>query len=280
MELRQRRPGESSYRLLTQLLREQIYRDEFPEGKALPTELALVKEHGLSRQTVRRAYQDLAAEGLIYRVQGRGTFVTPHATRYRRPFGSIDDLMKLQLDTDFELIAPLAAAIDVDAAQRLHLAEPQVHSLTFLRVHQGEAFCRTRVHLPPDIGRSLAGVREQTDPGVHTQVTVIALIESHGHDIVDAEQLITAWAADADLAAHLSCPTGTPVLHIERTYLDRRGEPLEYAVSDFLPEHYSHQSRLGRSVAPMPSGGNAGRYNTGGGAKGESGGRVGGGEAD
>ena len=254
MELRERRPGESSYRLLTQLLREQVYRDEYPEGQALPTELALVKEHGLSRQTVRRAYQDLVAEGLVYRVQGRGTFVTPHQTRYRRPFGSVDDLMKLQLDTDFELVQPMAAAINAEAARRLHLEAPMVHSLTFLRVHQGKPFCRTQVHVPPRIGQQLSGVRVLTDPGLHTQVTIIGLIESHRHDIAEAEQVITAKAADEDLADHLSCAPGIPVLHIERTYLNRKGEPLEYAVSDFLPSHYTYYSRLGRSVPPNTAG--------------------------
>jgi len=253
VELRQRKPGESSYRLLTQSLREQIYRDEFSEGRALPTELALAREHGLSRQTVRRAFQDLVAEGMVYRIRGRGTFVTPHERRYRRLFGSVDDLMKLQLDTDFELVEPLAATIDTEAAQRLHLSDPQVHSLTFLRVHHGEAFCRTRVHLPPGIGKALAGVRELTDPGEHTQVTIIGLIESHGHDIADAEQLITATAADEDLGVHLKCAPGIPILHIERIYLNRQGEPVEYAVSDFLPEHYSYHSRLGRSVPPSPA---------------------------
>lgn len=253
VELRERRPGQSSYRLLTQLLREQIYRDEYPEGQALPTELALAKAHGLSRQTVRRAYQDLVAEGLVYRVRGRGTFVTPPQTRYRRPLGSVEDLMKLQLDTDFELVQPVAAAVNAEAARRLHLESPMVHSLTFLRVHQGVPFCRTLVYLPPRIGHQLSRVRELTDPGLHTQVTIIGLIESHGHDIAEAEQLITAKAADEDLALLLSCASGIPVLHIERIYLNRKGEPLEYAVSDFLPAHYSYQSRLGRNVPPSDS---------------------------
>ena len=250
MELQARRPGQSSYRLLTQLLREQIFRDQFPEGTPLPTEVALASEHGLSRQTVRRAFQELVAEGLVYRVRGRGTFVTPYETRYRRPFGSVDDLMNLQLDTDFQLVAPLAPAIDGDAAARLHLVDPEVAGLTFLRVHAGEPFCRTRVYLPPKVGKALRGVRELTDPGVHSRVTIIGLIESHGHDIAEAEQVITATASDEELAADLGCGVGIPILHIERTYLDRRGEPLELAVSEFLPSHYSHRSRLGRSGEP------------------------------
>lgn len=248
MSLRPRRPGESSYRLLTQQLREQIFREEFPEGTPLPPELALATEHALSRQTVRRAYQELVAEGLVYRIRGRGTFATPRETRYRRPFGSVDDLMNLQLDTEVDLVQPLAAAVDREAAQRMRLPDGHLHAMTFLRVHQGEAFCRTRVLLPPRIGRALGSVRELTERGVHTRATIIGLIEAHGHDIAEAEQVITAVAADDGLAEALGCAPGIPILHVERTYLDRQGEVLEYAISDFLPSHYSHRSRLGRDA--------------------------------
>ncbi len=253
MPLRASRRGESSYRLLTQWLREQNFRDEFDEVQPLPTELVLTREHHLSRQTVRRAFQELVAEGLVYRVQGRGTFVTPRETRYRRPFGTVGDLLNLQVDTDFELVAPLSVTVDPGAATTLRLDEPQIHSLTLLRRHHGEAFCLTRVYLPPRIAASLAGCRELTDPGIHTTSTLIGLIESHGNDIAEAEQVVTATAADEALAAHLGCAAGIPILHIERTHLGRRGEVLEHAVSDFLPQHYSHRSRLGRSLAPDPS---------------------------
>jgi DNA-binding GntR family transcriptional regulator len=251
--LRAPRHGESSYRLLTQLLREQIFRDEFDEVRPLPTELALARDHHLSRQTVRRAFQELVAEGLVYRVQGRGTFVTPRETRYHRPFGTVDDLLNLQVDTDFELVEPLSPTIDRAAATTLRLDEPQVHALRFLRRHHGDVFCLTRVCLPPRIAQSLAGCAELTDPQMHATSTVTGLIESHGNDIAEAEQVITAMAADQDLAAHLRCATGSPILHIERTYLDRKGEVLEHAVSDFLPEYYSHRSRLGRSLVPDPA---------------------------
>lgn len=250
MGLGPRVPGESSYRLLTRQLRDQILRDEFPEGTPLPTEFALAEEHGLSRQTVRRAYQELVAQGLVYRVQGSGTFVTPRETRYRRHFGTIDDLMKLQLDTEVDLVQPLTTVLDAAAAEHLKLSEPRVEALTFLRVHNGEPFCRTRVAVPPDIGAALHSRRELVEPGLHTQVTIIGLIEGLGRDIAEAEQVITAVSADEGLAHDLGCAPGIPILHVERTYLQRNGQPLEYAVSDFLPEHYSHRSKLGRASAP------------------------------
>jgi DNA-binding GntR family transcriptional regulator len=41
----------------------------------LPGELELAEQHGLSRDTIRRAIQELAAEGLLVVLHGRGTFV-------------------------------------------------------------------------------------------------------------------------------------------------------------------------------------------------------------
>jgi GntR family transcriptional regulator len=251
MQLRPRRPGESSYRLLTQSLREDIFRDRFAEDEPLPTDQALAEKHRLSRQTVRRAYQELVAEGLVYRVPGRGTFVTPRRTRYRRPFGTVDDLMKLQVDTEFELVEPLSETLDEGAAAALQLSGRHVFTVAFRRLHRGTAFCLTRVYLPPRVGQKLVDACELTDPGIRTNVTVIGLIESYGNDIAEADQVITAIAATPELAELLGCPVGVPLLHVERTYVDRKDEPLEYAVSDFLPDQYSHRLRLGRGDAPV-----------------------------
>lgn len=254
MQTRRRRHGESSYRVLTQLLRESIYREKYADGEPLPTDNALAQEHGLSRQTVRRAYQELVAEGLVYRVPGRGTFVTPERTRYRRAFGTVADLMKLRLDTQFELVHPLADEVDAGAATALELPDRHVFTVSFRRLHRGEAFCLTRVFLPPRVARKLADVPELTEPGVRSNVTVIGLIESHGADIAEAMQVITAVGATEELSTLLGCAKGSPLLHIERTYHDRKGEPLEYAVSDFLPDHYSHRMRLGRDDPGAPRG--------------------------
>jgi len=252
VKMREPRLGESRYRILTQLLRERIYQGEFEDGP-LPAEITLAEELGLSRQTVRRAFQELASEGLIYRVRGKGTFVTPRETRYTRPFGSVDDLLQLQLDTTFELTEPLHRISDEALASRLQQDFPDLWALTFRRHHHGKAFCLTRVYLPLRVGVTLSKVPELSDPALATSITVISLIESRGFDIAEAEQLITATAATVHLADMRSAPVGSPLLHIERTYLDRQGRPLELAVSDFLPGEYQHRTLLGRRSEPAAS---------------------------
>ena len=60
---------------LTQYYRERILDGRLPPGTRLPTELMLVQEHHLSRDTIRQALAQLVNEGLLERVPGRGTFV-------------------------------------------------------------------------------------------------------------------------------------------------------------------------------------------------------------
>lgn len=253
VDMREPRPGESRYRVLTQMLRERIYRGDF-EDRALPTETSLADEFGLSRQTVRRAFQDLVSEGLVYRVRGSGTFVTPRETRYNRSFGSVDDLLQLQLDTTFELTEPLHRLSDEGLAARMRQDFPDIWALTFRRRHEGKAFCLTRVYLPMRTGTTLSGVAELTNPELVTGTTVISQIQSRGFDIAEAEQVITAVAAGPETSSLLSVPTGSPLLHIERTYFDQRGQALELAVSDFLPDEYQHRTKLGRRSEPVAIG--------------------------
>ncbi|GAA1575421.1 substrate-binding domain-containing protein [Dactylosporangium maewongense] len=67
---------ELKFRRLAGELRRGIIDGTWPAGSKLPTEQSLATETGLSINTVRRAYQELATSGLVVRRQGAGTFVT------------------------------------------------------------------------------------------------------------------------------------------------------------------------------------------------------------
>src|SRR5260370_37862727 len=90
----------AAYRALAAQLREAVRSGEYSDGRPLPTEGELSASYSVSRQTVRRAMQDLVSEGVIYRVAGRGTYPVAEQDRYLRHFGSVEDLMALSLDTE------------------------------------------------------------------------------------------------------------------------------------------------------------------------------------
>lgn len=241
---------EPAFRRLWSDLRAQLLAGEFAADVALPTEAELAAQAGVSRQTVRRAFQDLVAEGLVLRVPGRGTFAVPASGRYLRQFGSVEDLMALSADSQMEVLAPLEEVIDPEAAGRLQLVGDEVSRTTFVRRHQGEPFSHTVVFLPPVLGARLGQAQELSIPGERSRATVIALLDGIlERPIQDAEQSITVDRPTGSVARSLGLTADTPVLRIDRLYLDSAGTPVELAVSHFHPDRYSYRVRLRRNLA-------------------------------
>ncbi|MDN4516586.1 GntR family transcriptional regulator [Mycolicibacterium austroafricanum] len=236
-----------AYQVLRERLRDDIAAGRYPDGTRLPTESELVARHGLSRQTVRRAFQDLVAEGTVYRVPGRGSYASEQGRRYLRQLGSIEDLMSLSDDTTMEVVDGLRRRVDIEAASRLRLDGDVVYSVQFRRLHGGITFGHTTVALPPAVATSVL-----TSPhlvtGATSTHTVIGLLEPHlEKPIAEAAQSITVAAADEAAAAAVACPPGHPMLRVDRLYADDEGHPVELAVSQFLPEQYTYRVTLRRS---------------------------------
>ncbi|MEU9547320.1 GntR family transcriptional regulator [Streptomyces mirabilis] len=240
---------ESAYHKLARELRDAILRQDYADGARLPTEAELADQHQVSRQTVRRAFQDLVAEGMVYRVPGRGTFAAHRDEQYLRQFGSVDDLMGLSLDTTMEVISPIQRKVDLEAAGRLHMTSDRVHRLAFVRLHDDVPFCLTTVFLPSAVGKLLEEVPEVAQSGTRSTLTIISLLDRLlPQPIAEAEQSITVGTASPEIAEHLHCKPHQPLLRIDRVYLSTHGDPVELAISYFLPEHYSYRVRLRRNV--------------------------------
>lgn len=238
---------EPAYQVLRERLRGEIAAGSYPDGTRLPTESQLVDRHGLSRQTVRRAFQDLVAEGVVVRIPGRGTYASDTGRRYLRQLGSIDDLMSLSDDTTMEVLDGLRRRVDVEAASRLRLDGDIVFSVAFRRLHDGSPFGHTTVHLPPEVAATVLASPDLTAGAVSTH-TVIGLLEPHlDRLITEAAQSITVDSADEATAAAVGCNPGHPMLRVDRLYSDERGQPVELSVSHFLPEEYTYRVTLRRS---------------------------------
>lgn len=243
-----------AYRALASDLREAIVRDELGPDRRVPTEAELSASYGVSRQTVRRALQDLVAEGLVYRVRGRGTFALrgAGAGQYLRSFGTVDDLLAMSQDTVLEVHSPLRSRVDVEAASRLDLPNDVVTAGTFRRLHAEGTFCVTRIYLPPDVGALLAGEEALATAGARTNETLISMVErAREKPIARAQQSITATAMPADLSSALEVAAGTPVLRVDRVYFDTEDRAIELAISHFDPERYSYRLEMVRVLGGL-----------------------------
>jgi DNA-binding GntR family transcriptional regulator len=241
-----------AYQKLAQTLREAISRGDFADGKRLPTEIELSTAHALSRQTVRRALQELVSEGLVYRVRGRGTFATgvSPGNRYLRSFGSVEDLLAYSLDTTMETVEPLTRRAEVDTASRLRLDSDDVMVALARRAHSEVPFCVTRLAFSVETGTKLREEGVLDRAGQVSSLTAISVVDRVASAIAGAHQSVTVVALPPELATLVEVEPGSSVLRIDRLYYDTRSQPIELAVSYFNPGRYTYRVELSRGPRP------------------------------
>jgi DNA-binding GntR family transcriptional regulator len=242
---RKPRRATPAYQRLADDLRSALLESRFKEGNPLPTEAELAETYGVSRQTVRRAFQDLVGEGLVYRVPGRGTFPSNFVRHghYVRSIGAIEDLLAFA-GTEMELLQRTELIADEEAARRLELQSKVVALLVLRRLYEGVPFTLTHVYLPPQLGQRLAEAEALPTKGAGT---VIGVLESlMPGTIAGANQVITAVPAPPDVASHIDYEAGQPCLRAERTYFDTEGIPIELAISFYNPNRYTYRLQMRR----------------------------------
>lgn len=237
--------GTASYRLLADALRKQINDGEFGQAGRLPTEVELQRVHGVSRHTVREALSQLEADGLLYRVQGSGTFATPargRAGRYQRRIGSLEEIV-VWPDTNMEVLSHFEVEVNPAMASRLELPYIEVGHARIRRWYQGQPFVVTDHWVAPALSKKLA------EAGVPTTLdgTVIGEAEQFlPRKVSGARQEITAMEAPELEGPLIGCEPGDPILLIDRLYYDTGGDTVEVTASHFNPRRYSYRMDLRR----------------------------------
>jgi GntR family transcriptional regulator len=207
---------------LTSVLRTSIADGSLPPGSQLPTEAELQDKFGVSRSVVRQALAALAGEGLIQRGRGRGSVVAPlheHHRQVQRMPG-----LSAQISTTAGPVSTevLALGPGTDTRAEAALGTSDLLSLRRRRSAEGEAIALIQTWLPMSLAGSLT-VSELTDASLHA-----TLASKFGVPVTAGRRQIRAVAASQRLAAELSLPVGSPLLLLEGTSLDDRGNPVEY----------------------------------------------------
>ncbi|HYY77637.1 MAG TPA: GntR family transcriptional regulator [Actinomycetes bacterium] len=151
------RSPEARYQEIERWLRGRVLRSA--PGDPLPSELELAARFGVSRMTARQAVQNLAAEGLVQRRRGAGTFVAPRPIH--RHEGSLmsftEDMRRRGMEASSRLLeAGLRAAstADLDA---LRLPDgARVVAISRLRLADGAPMAIEHAALPAEFAGVLA----------------------------------------------------------------------------------------------------------------------------
>jgi len=228
------------YFQLRTILLDMIERSELPVDSPIPSERELCARYGLSRMTVRQGVEQLVAEGRLYRVPGKGTFVArPKLEVPLRLVSFSEDMLSRGLRPGAIDLSRRTVPADGRLARLFDVEEgTPIHVIERLRTADGEPMAIERSHilasLAPDLldrrlaDRSLYGVLE----------AVYGIVFDAG------DQTIDAGVADATEAKRLKIPKGSPVLLLQRrSYMN--GVCAELGVSTYRADRYQIHTALG-----------------------------------
>ena len=233
------------YQQIKALILQSLQQGEWKPGEAIPSEMDLAARFRVSQGTVRKAIDELAADNLVMRRQGKGTFVATHAeqhVQYR--------FLKLLPDTgDASVEGPaqrtvldcrrVRASADVARALALRSGDPVVQARRILSF-AGEPTILEDIWLPGQAFKGLTAAQMANYPG-----PTYAMLElDFGVRMVRAEEKIRAVLPDGEQAERLHVSPATPLLSVERIAYTYNDVPMELRRGLYRTDTHHYHNEL------------------------------------
>lgn len=233
------------YQQIKGLILQSLQAGEWKPGDTIPSEQELAARYRVSQGTVRKAIDELAAEHLLVRRQGKGTFVATHTerhTQYR--------FLRLHPDHgDRDSQGPaqrrilecrqLQAPTDIAQALGLHTGDAVIEVRRVLSF-QGQPTILEDLWLPAGPFKDLSQEALTQEQG-----PMYALFEtSFGVRMIRAQEKIKAVAADTDAAQWLQVAEGTPLLSVERLAYTYNDIPMELRRAWYRTDQHHYLNQL------------------------------------
>lgn len=216
------------YHQIKTIIREQIEQGVWREGDQIPTEQQFCTHYHISRTTVKEALNQLVSEGLLYRIQGKGTYVS--ASRWMaRPHNLIslseEILARRQVPSNRLLEAmQQPASISVARALQLDPGTPVV-KIKRLRLADGEPIAIQTAHLPAAMCPGLHEILRE-DQSLYRVI-------AERYKIVPkrATEVYKPGLIDEAAARLLAIKINSPCFLVERITIADGGKPFEFVRS-------------------------------------------------
>ncbi len=223
--------------LMSQQLRLLLEKGTYLPGAMLPSERKLAEQYGMNRMAVKAVLQELAEDGYIYRVQGKGTFVQKRMDEkaalglLTSRGGSFSAVMKRQ-GIFIENMVVGKGTIEATSLlkKRLELEEGEtIYGLHRVRLGNGIPYAVEFTYLPmkyfPDV-----------DCQNLEYVSLYTYMEARGYGVMGGKQTVCVLNADERIGDFLKVTAGHPVYRFEFCGKSREGQCVEYTESYIRPD--------------------------------------------
>ena len=233
------------YQQIKVLILRSLQAGEWKPGELIPSEMELAVRYRVSQGTVRKAIDELAAENLVMRRQGKGTFVATHAEqhvqyRFLRLMPDSGDISS-EGPAERQVIDCKRLRAPADIARPLALRTGDaVLQLRRVLAFQGTPTIVEDVWLPGGPFKGMTADRLASYNG-----PMYALFETEfGVRMVRAEEKIRAIGADAAAAQLLGVAAGEPLLSVERIAYTYNDIPMELRRGLYRTDTHHYKNQL------------------------------------
>lgn len=234
------------YRKVKQQIADLLREGRWKHGQAIPSESLLARRFGASVGTIRKAVDELVAEHVLVRQQGRGTFVASHTKDYMLSvfFQLVDEAGRKEFPLP-RLLSFGRGRADARTAARLALrpGDP-VYRIEMVHSFAGRTTIVDSIRIPvrvvPELTERVLAERDSTIYGL--------LQARFGVSVLRVDELLSSVLADARVAALLGESQPCPVLRIERTAYSYRDLPVDARVRYVSTARHRYLCQLGKRV--------------------------------
>ncbi len=230
------------YQQIKALITQSLQSGEWKPGELIPSEVELAGRFKVSQGTVRKAIDELAAENLVMRRQGKGTFVaTHHEARAHFRFLRLvpDEGVPHYPESKFIEVKRVRAPADVARLMELKSGDAVIF-IKRVQYFDGVPTVLEELWLPGLIFKGLTAERL-----VEYKGPMYGLFETEfGTRMIRASEQIRAVCADAGAAHLLNVEAGTPLLSSERVSFTYGDKPVELRRGLYLTSRHHYQNEL------------------------------------
>jgi GntR family transcriptional regulator len=229
------------YEQIKTLILTSLQASEWLPGEAIPSEMELAARYAVSQGTVRKAIDELAAQNLLVRRQGIGTFVATHQEenwQYRFLRLETDSGEKLHLKNQFLVCEAIQSDAHNAHLLNLRVGDPIIR-IDRVQSYAGKPIVFEEIWLPEARFRGLT-----MDALNNWHGPMYAFYESeYATHMVRAQERIKAVLANQSLAQYLQIAEGGALLSVERVAFTYGNKPVEirHARYDTSDQHYDNQ---------------------------------------
>lgn len=194
-------------------------------GDALPNEIELSREFGLSPGTVRKALDWMEVAKIVTRQQGRGTYVSdPSSDEFTNWYERLRNEDGAPVEDKIELVEVQEIEADAHECSRLHLRPGTIVRRTRrVRAANGQPYIFENSSVPANLFPLPAEEIVKDFP-------LLTLAKKCGVILGGGEERIAAMTANEELAQRLQCQVGDPLLRLDRVVYTIAGQPAKWRI--------------------------------------------------